>query len=108
MGPLCIYLDFKTAFYKRVQNLTYITFNREELKVLELGFPNNYLNQHINRLIIDAENVTRRPDRKTTAFYRRFPFFSKSTQSKLKYRKLRKSDKAYCCTSVHSNYRTLA
>ena len=38
----------KAAFYKRVQNLTYITFNREEIQVLELSFPNNFLNQHIN------------------------------------------------------------
>ena len=43
-----ICIDFKAAFYKYVQNLTYTTFNREEPKVLELGFTNNFLNQHIN------------------------------------------------------------
>jgi hypothetical protein len=35
MGRLCvcvyIYKYFKSAFYKRVQNLTYVTFNQEEL-----------------------------------------------------------------------------
>ena len=45
---VCVCVNFKAEFYKRVHNLTYITFNREELEVLEQGFPYNFLNQHKN------------------------------------------------------------